>query len=480
MIDCPYCLTPQSFSRGEQCEACNKSVPPLYIESARLKEPIFIVTFGASQHGKSTLLGSMSFLVERLGVIARGTFHNYLDTYTRERLAKIQQGQQTGNPGLGATPLTDDPQPLLIMLRNFPAQNETQILVIFDLAGEVVDKVTGRIADRSAPAPLYARAIAKAKTIWFIVSLYDLQRESVETGRSINNLFMIYQQVMMHFNTALRDRSVLTIFTKADLLLKQDEVNQLEMPQGASTHLGSDEYFDLGNRGANRPLALDYDKYISDLYGVSDELRYFTEMEVTGGSAFVAMVEDSGAKLYFNIGSAQGSGSTGMQIKRYRALDPLVWSIELNRESKDLKGNTLILPTQGADTIYQSGLHTVLLERLRVRNYYPQSYFTGEIRPAFAESSLPSDPVLPNGRLGLIGPILDRQTVGGLAVVLVGDQLPADIDDFAYTSWDDHLILIGTSQQVQNARVRWKYHAENPQEIEQALRDFFQYYDNRK
>jgi len=481
MIECPYCLTPQSFSRGEQCEneACGKNVSRLYIESARLREPIFIVTFGVTQHGKSTLLGSMSFLVERIGVIAQGAFHNYLDTHTMQRLAEIQRGQQTGNPGLGATPLTDNPEPLLLMLKNFPTQSETQTLVIFDLAGEVVDRITERIADRSAPPPLYARAIAKARTIWFIVSLYDLQREMVETGRSINALFMAYQQVMMHFNAALRDRNVLTIFTKADLLRENTNDDALVIPQSVSDYLADDRYYDLGNRGASRPPVLDYDRYASDLYRVSDELQSFTEMEVTGGSAFVAMVEDSGAKLHFNIGSAQGSGSTGMEIKRYRALDPLIWSILLSQGPGHQSGTTLILATQDANGLYQAGLHTVLLDRLRARNRYPQSYFTGEMRPAFAEGNLPPDPALPIGRMGLIGPILDRQPSGGIAVVLVGDQLPADIDDFAYTSWDDRLVVIGTSQQVLNARVRWKYRAETPSEVEQALRDFFQYYDNR-
>jgi hypothetical protein len=481
MIDCPYCLTPQSFARGERCEneSCGRAVPALYVQGARVKDAIFIVTFGVTKHGKSTLLGSLSFLIERLGLIAPGCYYNYLDDHTTKRLAAIQRGQQIGDPNLGATPINDTPEPLLISVKNFPTKNDTQIFVIFDLAGEVVEKVTGRISDSSQNAPLYARAIAKARTIWFVVSLFDMQKEARETGRSINNLFMTYQQVMMYFNASLRDRTVLTLFTKADKLSQVDDDNLLDVPDSVRDYLDDDSNLDIGNRGAARPPKLDFEAYTVGLRQISDELRYFTETQVSGGSAFVAMVEDSGAQIYFSIDSAQGSGEIGQEIRRVRVLDALIWSIILNDGGEDPSGSLLILPTRDAESVYEMGLHNILLERLRARNHYPQSYFSGEMRPAFNESSLPASPQLPTGRLPLIGSILDRQPTGGIAVVLVGESLPLDIDDFVHTPLEDRLLLIGTGQQVRNALVRWKYRISSAQDIEQALRDFFMHFEKK-
>ncbi len=471
MIDCPYCLMPQSFNRSDNCESCGKKVPRMFIDMARVKPPIYIVTFGPSQHGKSTLLGSMSFLLERLGNFAPQAFHNYLDAYTTQRIADIQRGQQTGDPSLGATPMSDTPQPLIISLKNFPTPQKSQLFVIFDLAGEVVDKITDRVMDDSAPPPLYARAVAKAKTVWFIVSLYDMQRETLLTGKSINNLFWSYQQVMTHFNVPLRDRDILVIYTKADLLRQMDDVNQLEMPAPVNGYLGEDVYYDLGNRGAEKPPHLDYDACVTGMERISDELRTFTQSDISGGSAFVAMAEDSEAKLYFSIGSAQGSGATGTLIKRYRVLDPFIWSILLNTEN-DSSAAALILPTNDADDTYSASLPSVLFDRLQGRNIHPTTYFAGELRTAFADGSLPADAAPPTGRVPLVGPILDRLPPGSVAVVLAGKTLPIDIDDFAYTSWDDRLVLIGTDNTVLNARIRWKYVAKTPEELEPIIREF--------
>jgi len=464
---------PQSFNRGDNCESCGKKVPRQFIDSARVKPPIYIVTYGSSQHGKSTLLGSMSFILERFGMIVQRSFHTYLDPYTTERVAAIQRGQLTGDPNLGATPMNDNPQPLLIALKNFPVPQESQVFVIFDLPGEVTDKITDRVMDDSTPAPLYARAVAKAKTVWFIVSLYDTQREMRLTGKSINNLFFSYQLVMGHFNVPLQDRNILVVYTKADLLMKEDDTNQLRIPDWIYEYLGTDKYYEVGNRGVARPALLDYNHYITELERVSAELQSFTESDVSGGSAFVAMTQDSHAQLYFTIDSAQGSGTTGVEIKRIRVIDPLIWSILLSKDDPNGASTTaLILPTQVAQDVYAANLPNVLFDRLRARNIHPSTYFMGELRTAFTDSSIPSDINPPVGRVPLIGAILDHLSAGSVAVVLTGNTLPRDVDDFAYTSWDDRLLLIGTDKAVLNTRIRWKFVAQTPEDLEQIVREF--------
>ena len=165
-IACPYCLTPQAFHTGDTCEAegCGRKVPRQYIEIARQRDPIWLVTYGPSQHGKSTLLGSITFLLENLAQIVPRAFYMCLDDFTTKRVAAMQSGQhRAGVPG--ATVLSDRPEPLIIALKNFPTEQESRVVVIFDLAGEVVDVITSQVTDDSSEPPLYARAIAKAQTV---------------------------------------------------------------------------------------------------------------------------------------------------------------------------------------------------------------------------------------------------------------------------------------------------------------------------
>ena len=185
------------------------------------------------------------------------------------------------------------------------------------------------------------------------------------------------------------------------------------------------------------------------------------------------MTQDSHAQLYFTIDSAQGSGTTGVEIKRIRVIDPLIWSILLSKDDPNGASTTaLILPTQVAQDVYAANLPNVLFDRLRARNIHPSTYFMGELRTAFTDSSIPSDINPPVGRVPLIGAILDHLSAGSVAVVLTGNTLPRDVDDFASTSWDDRLLLIGTDKAVLNTRIRWKFVAQTPEDLEQIVREF--------
>lgn len=480
-LECPYCLTPQTFHRGDKCEAegCGKKVPRQYIELARTKPPIWIVTYGPSQHGKSTLLGSGTFLMERLGIIVPRAFHTYLDEFTSDRIAEIQKGQHKGQGNIGATLLHDTPEPLIIVLKNFPKPKETQLFVIFDLAGEVVDKIVNRVSEDGSRAPVYARAVTKAKTVWFIVSLNDLQKDMIATGTSINRLFFTYTQAMEHLNVPIRDRDILVTYTKADELMSKGagEEEGLTMPPLIEEYLRDDPYSETGNRKADRPPALDVDDYITQLERVSEELRFFTQDEVTGGSAFVAMAEDSEVNLYFTINSAQGGpseagGAMGTEIRRFRVLDPILWTITLSQGSSAAAGTALILPTHGSGKSYSMGLPLALHDALRLYNVHATTYFAGEVREAFGMGMAPVEIVPPERRLALIGPILDRLPRESIVVVLSDEALPLDIDDFADTAWDERLLLFGTDIRVMNARIRWKYQVQSTREVEQITRDF--------
>ena len=364
-IDCPYCLRPQTFCRSDICEVCHQRVPHQYIEIARAREPIWIVAYGPPQHGKSSLLSSMTFLVEHLGMLAPHTFHTYLDDSTITRIAAIQHRQRTGAEPIPATPLVDKPEPLLIALRNFPKDKDSQVLVIYDLGGELVDTITQRVMVDRKQLPMYTQALAKAKTVWFIVSLYDIQKDMVNTGKSINNLFFGYEQTMEHLGVPLDGHNILVTYTKADKLLSLDTTNLLTLPGPIDDYLREDPYYNLGNIGATRPPLLDADKYAKEMERISQELHNFTRDYVPEGQALVSMADGNRVGIRFTMNSALGSDSgahntTGTQIRRFRVLDTLMWALQLNDTVNHTASAALILPAQTKKGSSIPDLHTAV------------------------------------------------------------------------------------------------------------------------
>ena len=56
--------------------------------------------------------------------------------------------------------------------------------------------------------------------------------------------------------------------------------------------------------------------------------------------------------------------------------------------------------------------------------------------------------------------------------MLVDGALPLDIDDFAVTSWDERLLVLGVGAAVLGGRVRWKYQVQSVHDVELAVREF--------
>ena len=77
-IMCPYCLTPQSFTRSNRCQNpdCRvQEVPQEYIDNVRRMPPIWLTTFGTSQHGKTTYIDALAIWIESLGKITEDASH---------------------------------------------------------------------------------------------------------------------------------------------------------------------------------------------------------------------------------------------------------------------------------------------------------------------------------------------------------------------------------------------------------------------
>ena len=479
-IDCPYCLTPQTFRRSDICEACNQRVPHQYIEIARAREPIWIVAYGPPKHGKSSLLSSTTFLVEHLGMLAPHAFHTYLDDRTITRIAAAQHRQRTGQGPEPVTTLVDKPEPLLIALRNFPKDNDSQVLVIFDLGGELAVSITQRLMVDRKQLPMYTRALAKAKTVWFIVSLYDIQKDMVETGKSINNLFFGYEQTMGHLGAPLDGHDILVTYTKADKLLSLDTTNLLTLPDLISDYLRDDPYYNLGNPGTTRPPLLDADKYVEEMGRISQELDKFTRYSVPEGQALVSMADGNRVNIRFTMNSALGSdngahNTTGTQIRRFRVLDTLLWALQLNNTVRHTASAALILPAQTQKGSSILDLATAVADILHTNNIHADTYHVGETRPAAAADNASGEKQRA-GRVPLVGPILDRLPADCIVIILADEVLPLDLDDFYVTSWDNKLLLLGTDKAVMNARASWKSHVLSSDDVDSPVESFLQYH----
>ena len=140
-----------------------------------------------------------------------------LDEHTRQQIAARRQ-LTPGAKAQEEAPLRSDVlAPLLIALRNFPHDKDSHVLVVVDLPGAAVETMASSVAANPTTPPLYAKALAKAKPVWFVVSLYDLQKELPATGRSLSHLFWSYHETLGQLNAPTPKRSVLVSVYKSRL-----------------------------------------------------------------------------------------------------------------------------------------------------------------------------------------------------------------------------------------------------------------------
>lgn len=434
-IICPYCLNSQTFTRNNICEHCNQEVPPKYINSAKKRVPVWLVTVGNKQHGKTTYVDSMAVTVENLGKIAEGTYYSYLDTYTFDQIRQMRQEVQKGILP-ESTQSLETPQPLLINIHNFLG-HEVNTLAIFDLAGEIFDNRSeiGR----------YATAIRHAQTIWFLVSLDDLIKD--QEGRSISDLFEVYLAGMEQLGASIRGRNVLIVYTKADKLAQI-------LPDEIRNYLRHDPYCNLKQMKRQEAAAhlLDDYAYEQEMRRVSDALEDFTYNDVEGGIALINMIKSSGMNLSFAITSSLGQDAAGRQmgteIQRYRVLDPLIWALTLDRGSKHETEVAILMDAgDGCETIYQNDLPAQVYDELLMRGADATSYYMGQSQPAYQLGQRPTEGFPRRSGIRLIGPILDQLPKQVFAIALTTGPI-MDLYDFFGTTWYDRLLVVNLSSEM--------------------------------
>ncbi|GCE08127.1 hypothetical protein [Dictyobacter aurantiacus] len=439
MIMCPYCLTMQEPQQTNLCNNadCGEKLPPKYVECARNGNVMCLGTFGLPSHGKTALLSSLMQSAQGVAKIALGSYVRPLDDATQKKLAEWSARYKSGNVKLPATQPSTQPKPLLIMNNKFLIANSTT-MVAYDLAGEVLDKAGSQ--------PEYVRALHQVNTIWCVVSLDDLVNKN-EAGYSLDSLFTIYLDAMSELHIPIRDKNILVVYTKADILLGMRPGLE-PLPFDVVDYLSADPYDQLREKRGSELPALDEDAYFAKMCEISDILRDYTIEFVDGGGAFVNMVQDAGAQVYFTINSAYGSNMDAsdtvlnIQVRAIRVLDALIWAIKLDRPRAAEQEVALIVPaTIGSTGLASQETIVRFYDELSAHGGYVATYYPGQIEPAFPLGISPQG-IQSSYHLALIGPILDNLKPGTAVVLLVNDTLPLDFVDLFSTHWMERVLLV--------------------------------------
>jgi hypothetical protein len=436
---CPYCGSKQTFVNATTCEQCGAEVPRAYIENAKKHPPVWLVTFGTTRHGKSTYIDSLAVTIENLGKLTDGVFHKYLDTKTFDAIREVRREVQEGKLK-ESTKASMKPEPLLIGINGF-LDHEVDTLVIYDLAGEIFDDLT-TVGD-------YAANVKNAETVWFLVSLADLERD--REGRRISDLFEAYLAAMEKLRTSPQGRNLLVIYTKADRLSDR-------LPADVREYLRSDPYCRLKEL-KRREVTASFDEYdyLQGMRQISQSLEDFTYDEVEGGAAFINMIKANKMKLSFAITSSLGQDASegrqmGTEFLRYRVIDPLIWSLTLNETRKGERQVALLLDSgPGSEIIHHNELGGAFYEALFAQSADVVTYYLGTRQPAFQMGQKPNG--APSRlRPRLVGPILDQLGKQDYALALVTQPI-SDLNDYLYSSWHDRLMVISIGQD----NVQWSH-----------------------
>jgi len=436
---CPYCGTNQPNDRTiVNCINCNNEIPTKYAQNLRRSNPIWMVTVGYRQHGKTTYLDSLALVLENLGKISKGTFSTFLDSTTFEKLRQIRVEAQEGK--LAESTQVEKPKPLLISLPRF-MNRDLNTLVINDLPGEIFDAPE---VDEE-----YVTAIIQAETIWFIISIADILNDN--EGRSIAELVQIYVDNIERLGGKTKGRRVLVIYTKADKVVRR-------LPEDISNYIGRDPYRNLKQMTMKEARENQFDEfsYIEQMYHTSDQLREFTFDEVPRGADLINMIEFYEMELSFAIvASVPGADgkTTGLNSDRFRVIDPLIWSLSSSTGTRQESNISLIIENSPDVTdLFSMDLPGQFYDALQSMNQVVKTYYTGHSVPD-TEKRPEKSPR--KNTLHLIGPILDRLPKDNIVILLTHSQEPIDLLDYIYSQWHDRVLLVS----MKELEIQWPHKA---------------------
>ncbi len=430
MIVCPFCVTSQNLGADRICSHCRSELPVQYTNQSQRIPPIWLITVGFPQHGKTTYLSALTLLLENLVHLWPEVSVEALGEYTSQQIKTIRRQDKLGEtPERTATRQADEPhQPLIFNVNNLPSCG-TRCVVMYDIAGELFDDP--KEVETLSPV------LSQVDTIWFLVSLDDLEND--EQGRGINDLFNSYTAAMDKARAQLAGRNLVVVYTKGDKLRRPNMRDYLlsDPLQGCLSNIEDPEAL----------AAFDQAQYERELRDVSEKLRSFTRTSnVQGGAAFIRLAEERGLNLEFAITAALSGASerdadiSGERFMRARVIDPFLFAMNAGEVSHFQRIRLVI---DHHDPQSEAFPNRDTFEELvaQLSSYGDVEIFQlGNTRPiplghAFAKARPPSN--------RLIGPILDGAGSDDLILIVLGAEV-FDLSDYRYSPTGERILLAWT------------------------------------
>jgi len=429
-VICPFCLKPHDFSSSLRCETYpEETVPNVYVKDYSKTPPLWLVTVGFSRHGKTTYLPALTLVLENISRVWGDVYYRHSDQYTIDAIRQMRREAIHGELPLPSPKKV--PRPILFNVYALP-ESGSRCLVMYDVAGEIYDSLS--------EVQEYVTSIKQVSTTWFLVSLSDLEKD--EEGKAITDLFQTYLSGMENLRINLEGRNLIVVYTKGDKSKYREFREYLKADPFQNLTLTDADVSDVKN--------CSFQDYIQKMNEMSEVLEDHTRERVRGGSAFINMVKASGMNLVFSVTSALGedpssaSNSLSVNARRYRVLDPFLWSVTLESRESLRSIGLVIDATSDSKTIYSEQLLFNIWEELS--EYGDVTiYYLGQSSPASLPGQRAPEAPLRFTRERLIGPMLEEASPGTRFIILSMGRI-IDLADYYNSQWQDRLLLVDVNE----------------------------------
>ncbi|CAG0935142.1 hypothetical protein TFLX_03974 [Thermoflexales bacterium] len=439
-VICPFCFKPHDFASSSslKCPERDREIPGMYLRDYDKVPPLWLVTVGFSTHGKTCYLAALTLMLENISAVwpDAKVYYQPLDQYTQDAIRLMRAEAKEGKkPDKTKTEVPD--RPLLFSIYNLPEVG-SRCLVMYDVRGEIYDSFES--------VQRYVAPIKEVNTIWFLISLDDLMNDA--NGKTVTDLFNVYWTAMQNLRVDLKERNLVVIYTKGDKAVFSPEIKQYLL----ADPLKGLTLQDFESSGTD---SFSFPDYLKQMQSASAQIENFTRRHVPRGAAFINMIRDRGMNLIFTVTSALGQDSGAASNKlvenalRYRVLDPFFWAITLDRPPEPQPITLLVDTSAQEPSPFENGLLSTISDRLSSYGHLT-IFYLGQMSPI----SLPGQPI-PSApprlaRYNLIGPLLERMSPDTYAIAFTASSV-ADLEDFYQTSWQNHLLLVITTEDLEHS-----------------------------
>jgi len=425
-VICPFCLKPHDFMSSLECPVYKETVPAAYVRDYNKVPPLWLVTIGFTQHGKTTYLAALTLMLESIDKVWDGVYYRHLDQYTLDTIRQWRQEAMQGE--LPPANPKAVPRPILFNIYNIP-ESGSRCLVMYDVSGEIYSSLS--------EVEEYVTSIKQVKTTWFLVSLPDLLSD--EEGKTITDLFNVYLSGMENLRIDLRGQNLIVVYTKGD---------EAVFPREFKDYLRADPFRGLTRRDTIIPGPEDFslEVYIQGMRDISNQLQEYTRKQVQGGAAFISMAKANGMNLAFCVTSALGespdSASNRLRADafRYRVLDPFLWAVILETPASSRPIGLVVDASRKSRSVYDKALLPVVWDHLSDYGELT-TYYLGQASPASRPGQRPLDSPPSVAHQRLIGPILEEASPETRFMV-IGTGPITDLADFQNSPWRDRVLLV--------------------------------------